>query len=351
MKNEFNSNLEQEEIYALEDVFTPQPNIFHLCVIFYILEGMRTYINFSFKEKTCSIQKLLDDINQYMNWLIPRLAKAIYDYTVLVVYGEMRYTNCHGHYYKGSYNEQNIFIFNHPLTKVTSSMASRRSYRQFIKYGTFYNPDTIKETAYIIFNPEFFKWDRSYGGTSWLDIAHLIDDYKKMSNFIFIDRAFDTQHNGGVFLDKATNIFDVNSTYSLKDFLDEKQTKDIFSLIYNYYGDVDYKTMKLIQRFYSICKIKHEEEIEKIRYTKYYSFECYIPDIYNSITIKDYGIKLNHMNRCFANITMRCHLHGNLTIYALEHRIPIEWGNEDFRKSFYNSKRNNYNSNSSSLPF
>lgn len=332
-----NFNIPTEEMYTLEDVFNPLPNLLNLASIFYILEGMKAYVSLSFKDRTPTVQRFLDDVSDYLNYISKHLSLAIYDYTVLVVYGEMRYTGEFGNYRAGSYNGWVGYVFNHPLLQYSASNSSRHNYTHNIKYGAFFTPESIKRTARIIFDTWYFNWSRNYGGEKWRKITNLIDDYRSLSHVVFIDKAFDTQHNTSVYLDKNAGIFASEDFYGLKDFLDDKREKTIFSIINDYSRLVDYKTMKFIQRFHGLCVFKYKETLKGLDDTGW-GTGAYVDDIYENMSLLTYGHNINLIEDLLSKITMQRYARGNLSVYALEHRKPIQWGSDDFGKLFYEWK-------------
>lgn len=199
--------------------------------IFYTLEALYTIVGNNMQFGMKSHERLYNDIIEYRNDFIPKLADALYDYTVMVVFGEMRHSKYHASHY----------IENIP----TSDMGRADAF----ELAKDYDPSNILETATILFDPARVRWDYLYGGYKWFLIAQHGLRRGRISDVIFCDTCFSLSHNQNPYLDKAqTNIFKIFNPEKYKNFLDYKfkhEPNDVIVCFSNYVG---YRLKKLIFR-------------------------------------------------------------------------------------------------------
>ena len=200
---------------------------------FYTLEALYTIVGNNMQFGMKSHEKLYDDIIEYRNDFIPKLADALYDYTVMVVFGEMRHSNYHA---------------SHSIDNIPTSEMGRADAFELAKD---YDPSNILETATILFNPARVRWESSYGGYKWLLIAQHGLQRGKINDVIFCDTCFSLSHNSNPYLDKnQTNIFEICSPERYKNFLDYKfeYAPDEVIMYFSRRPGVGYRLKKLIFR-------------------------------------------------------------------------------------------------------
>lgn len=134
-----------------------------------------------------------------------RFAAAIYDYTALVVAGELRHGEQRAsHSIKGYYE---------------------KSYRRDEVYSdcTFYTAESILAAGLRLFNPNLVRWEEGFGGEKWYQIAKAGSLKRNVSDEVFIDHCVDLSHNNSVYFDKGAGIFCLSAPERYKDFLDFKR--------------------------------------------------------------------------------------------------------------------------------
>lgn len=115
------------------------------------------------------------------------LANIIYDYTVMVVAGEMR----HGHTRSS-----------HHIAGFYDDTTSREGvYRECIRYSS----NSILTAGMTLFGPRT-NWNNSFGGEKWHAIAEAGLKKTNWSDVLFIDHCVDLTHNGSIYFDKNTDI-------------------------------------------------------------------------------------------------------------------------------------------------
>lgn len=134
---------------------------------------------------------------------IAQLARAIYDYTVLVAGTEMRWAS-----------EEAEFYYEEFYTP--SEMDRGEIYEEIPKYSDKF----LLKASMKIFN---VRWNRWYGGRKWRKIAEVGALYGKIPDVLFIDHCVDLMHNGSIYFDKDTNIFIFKDQYLYKKMLDKKR--------------------------------------------------------------------------------------------------------------------------------
>lgn len=163
---------------------------------FYLLDAIKGMVRFAdiqdaneriFTEKDRAIQgdSLLSALRlsatKEYDRLVERLAPNFLAYSIAAVGGELRY---------------------HRACSGTSLPASRdKAWKKFTKLVELKGAEVLFE-ADKLFN-EFGS--SSYGGKKWGDAAKVVGMYLKgsMPDWLFIDRVFTLQHNGGCFLNKV----------------------------------------------------------------------------------------------------------------------------------------------------
>lgn len=164
-----------------------------------------------------SYVKWQTDFSAFYNAYVERLAAAIYDYTALVVAGEMRHAKRRAEY---CLCDCDFFCKSRAETMIA-----------FKKY----NPDSILNAGKTLFSEQVL-WQNSYGGEKWRLIAEAGLMYNRFSPTVFVDRCVDLSHNNSVYFDKGARIMELKSVYSYDSFLDLKRTGDVSSVL----KDIEY---------------------------------------------------------------------------------------------------------------
>ena len=152
-----------------------------------------------------SHKRWLEDFIEYRNLYIDKLEQAIYDYTVLVVGGELRHAD--------EYCSFSLEGFPY---------AHRRS--DAYELVKDFSPEFILAAGEEGFSK--YEWEAGYGGSLWADIARAGTLRNKLGKIGFIDHCVDLSHNNSIYFDKLdSGIFWLNSSSMYKSFLDQKRTE------------------------------------------------------------------------------------------------------------------------------
>ena len=188
-----------------------------------------------------SHEKWLEDFNDYRDTYIDKLEQAIYDYTVMVVGGEIRH----------AYNHCSIYNPNAPIGGSRDS-----SYTSILEY----TPESIAYTAYRLFNDADY-WEHGYGGKPWANIAKTINLRNKLPKVAYIDHCVDLSHNTSPYFDKyQSNIFLLDSKHAYINLLNTKKDCSPMYLI-NYIGRASRHAYKLYKRAINLDILSHNIEI------------------------------------------------------------------------------------------
>jgi hypothetical protein len=174
-------------------------NAVNLAASFYTLQALEilVYEDINSHSRT----ELYNDIQEYKAMFTEKLSNALYDYTAIVVYGEMRHAKIRSEYY-------------YPSLPVSGS----REYAYNKAYD--YKPSSILNAGIELFDK---YWENSYGGEKWKIIANQVSLKNKINDTIFCDMCFSLSHNGAPYLDKSdSNIFYISSISEYVDNLDFK---------------------------------------------------------------------------------------------------------------------------------
>lgn len=185
-------------------------NIQALVEEFYAIEAVNALISVKsgssdFDPFRHSHSKWYDDFMEFRTEYAHKLSSAIYDYTVLVVAGELR----HAHYQCAREIE------GYETKDVTRDCMYTRSKN--------YSSESILKAGDILFDKKY-RWMRYFGGPKWQKIAKAGLLRSKLNDIIFIDHCVDLSHNCSVYFDKGANIFGMpqgNNNY--KEFLNLKR--------------------------------------------------------------------------------------------------------------------------------
>jgi len=216
-------------------------SIYVLVQEFYALEAISAMLfvnnHNNFEPMKHSHSRWYRDFNTFRDEYIRRFANAIFDYTVLVVAGELRHcTSKASHYIYGYYNGE----------------CERNDVYNDCKG---YNPRDVLAAGIRMFDTAFVEWGRAFGGDKWYQIAKagLLKD--KVSDCIFVDHCVDLSHNNSVYFDKSAGIFYLDSRSHYKNFLDFKRSCEPQTLIQERQG---YQFSSLLKRAFTLNIIEEQ---------------------------------------------------------------------------------------------
>jgi len=167
------------------------------------------------------------DFTEFKDKYINKFATAIYDYTVSVVAGELRHC-----IEKASYHIKEYYC-----TYLSRDAVCHEC--------SVYRARDILEAGIRMFDTEQVKWERSYGGEKWKQIAKAGLMKSKVSDCVFIDHCVDLSHNSNVYFDKGAGVFYLHSKDDYQNFLDLKYSCEPQVLISEKQG---YTFNKLLRR-------------------------------------------------------------------------------------------------------
>ena len=187
---------------------------------FYIVESVKCLLADKDSDYTPfrhSHEAWKERFDTYADSFNERLAHLLYDYTALVVAGEMR----------------------HCVDKASHTLTDR----QWISTCTHTDRETCYERAPLHWNAESIlksgvaafgsdvMWVSGYGGKKWCAIAEAGLMYKKVPDVIFIDHCVDLTHNGSIYFDKGAGLINLDYTQEYLDFLDFKYSAHPMSIV------------------------------------------------------------------------------------------------------------------------
>jgi len=195
---------------------------------FYVLEALHVAVAEKTEFGKYSAEKLLDDILEFKQRFVRKLSQALFDYTVSVVYGEMRHAYIRAYYYYPS---------------IDSAWDRKQAYNKSRNY----EPYSVLNAAVKQFD---VKWVSGYGGSAWKNIAKSVLLRPKLPDHVFCDMCFSLSHNNAPYLDKdQSDIFYLSSPTKYVTFLDIKFSNvQPEQLIVDYCNAVGYYLRKLIYR-------------------------------------------------------------------------------------------------------
>lgn len=245
INDDMSQRLSQSPIYELDDIIDKRVNIKVIYSIFYVLTGMQAILGRKEFDFYYSCENLRKDIENYLNYITDIFSKMLYEYTVLVTFGELRYA-------EDKTNQRAVYVKNllPQRLKINSNFLYKRNYyKSYLAIATDFSPESICQTGMLLFNN--LCWEREYGGKNWGVIADIIQKYKQYPAHVFIDYCSDIEHNSGSYLNKDCGLFKGNSE-DLHRILDIKRNNSIFTLIDYVRCNLDAKTVKLIIRFINV---------------------------------------------------------------------------------------------------
>lgn len=159
--------------------------------------------NSKFEPFRHSHKRWMEDFIEYRNLYIDKLEQVIYDYTVLVVGGELRHASEYCSFALEGFPYAN----------------SRSDAYELVKD---FSPDFILAAGEEGFSK--YEWEEGYGGRLWADIARAGTLRNKLGKIGFIDHCVDLSHNNSVYFDKSdSDIFWLYSLSMYENFLDQKR--------------------------------------------------------------------------------------------------------------------------------
>lgn len=178
---------------------------------FYSLEALTCYANTIPEDRRFlpSVAKWLNDLYTYREKFINQFAKAIFDYTVTVVAGEM----CH------CYEQADHFLDGEVLP-------SRNTETRNSVYAkcTQWTARSILSAGVALFDPYVVGWEENYGGEKWCNIAKAGLLYYTLPAVAYVDHCIDLSHNNSVYFDKGAGIFCfAGGSDAYRDYLDLKR--------------------------------------------------------------------------------------------------------------------------------
>ncbi len=180
-----------------------------VCVVqeFYALQTIEA-LPWKVEKFKKSHERWLHEFRTYKQLIEQKFAKALEDYTALVVYGELRHA-------------ENRAEFYHP--DISQGGPRSSSYEE----ATLYDTLSIAVTGHIHFTEQ--RWRASFGGEKWGQIAHALvcrlrPSHHFDNNVVFIDHCVDLSHNSSHYMDKSdSKIFTISDGHKYRLVLDAKR--------------------------------------------------------------------------------------------------------------------------------
>lgn len=158
------------------------------------------------------------DFTEFQESFINKFASAIYDYTALVVAGEMRHGKWKASHYIRDY--------------YTNSSCREDVYQDC----SCYRACDILLAGLRLFDPKRVNWDDSFGGEKWYHIAKAGLLRGMVSDEVFIDHCVDLSHNNSIYFDKSAGIFYLHRQRDYEEFLDFKRICEPQDLVKGQFG-------------------------------------------------------------------------------------------------------------------
>lgn len=241
---------------------------------FYTLESLHYVVSQRTEFGRKSAEKLLADIEEFKEIYTEKLANMLFDYSAMVVFGEMRHS-------KDKCSWSNVDI---PVG------GSRSDSYEVAKE---YNPYDILRAGEKLFAQ---KWSPSYGGEAWKKISKAVLLRDKINNQVFCDMCFSLSHNNSIYLDKdTTNMFKLGNSTKYKHVLDLKFTENDPEIVINHCVDQTGWYLTQLVRRAILLGLLHNVDLLLLRkyreektYSPSYEYLTYIrPDV-AELTILNY---------------------------------------------------------------
>ena len=207
--------LYQEKVKSLDICFLVQE--------FYAMEAVMALLiarKSGFETLRHSHERWRSDFESFRDDYVKKLAAAIYDYTVLVVAGELRHCERRASEY---------------LSGFFSDLTPRcEVYYNSIKYRA----QDILAAGVKMFDVTNVSWNKSYGGKLWMQIAQAGQKKDDLSDSVFIDHCVDLSHNSGIYFDKGAGILILKNKERYKVILDNKRICEPRAFLCQNYGSM-----------------------------------------------------------------------------------------------------------------
>lgn len=314
IKNDMFEHFSQSPVYELDDIIDPRVKVEIIYSIFYVLIGMKAILDrpeFNFYH---SVEVLRKDIEDYLNYISGIFSKMLYEYTVIAVFGELRYVS-----FRTSIATTKI---NNKLIQETSDTSyynsgDRNRYRAYLEFVDRFSPKSIYQAGIVLFKN--LHWEKEYGGDNWARIADIINKYEHLPAQVFIDYCADIEHNSGCYLNKSCGLF--YPGISIKHILNAKRILCLSDVIKEVRSNLDTKTFKLYERFVGIMGFLLGNNVPNL------------PDTFLSKNgfhnFENYTYVLNLLKKRQDSI-----MYNNLEVFKLSLYKPKEFGTEDLRQYY-----------------
>lgn len=215
---------------------------------FYALEALKCLMLPSLKEKSGftphrhSHERWRERLESFAKEFNSRLARLLYDYTALVVAGEIRHT---------IQEASHRLIDDEFFARETEWDVDHQTYDGgrdrigcYQSINRYYSADSILKAGRAIFGP-LVDWSQRYGGEKWLAIAEAGLLYGKIPDTAFIDHCVDLSHNGSIYFDKKAGLLWLESNARYIEFLDYKRAISDPRSLLQYYATKSIDLAKL----------------------------------------------------------------------------------------------------------
>ena len=184
-------------------------NIQFLVQEFYALEAISALLSQNkdnkFEPMRHSHNRWYRDFNDFRSEYIGKFASALFDYTVLVVAGELRHSG----------NQSSQYIAEY----YTSELQRNAVYGECAVYRAV----DMLAAGVRLFDTRLVTWNSGFGGEKWKQIAKAGLMKGKVCDGVFIDHCVDLSHNNSVYFDKGAGMFHLSSGLHYREFLNLKQ--------------------------------------------------------------------------------------------------------------------------------
>lgn len=165
----------------------------NLIRIFYVIESVSALLinNMGFVPFKHSHEKWRSDFDEFSRNFVSSLARLLFDYTALVVAGEIRHCDRRADHepreyisFVGSYSRDYVYNID----------------------AKDYDPQSLLRLGEKVFDEHKVSWRYRYGGDKWRIISKAGLMYGKVPDSVFIDHCVDLTHNGSIYFDKGAGL-------------------------------------------------------------------------------------------------------------------------------------------------
>lgn len=314
IKNDMFKHFSQSPIYELDDIFDTRVKVEIIYSIFYVLVGMKAILDrpeFNFYH---SVETLRKDIEDYLNYISNIFSRMLYEYTVIAVFGELRYA--------GVKTSGAVISINNKLIQEMSNISyynlgDRNRYHAYLEFIDRFTPKSIYQTGITLFKN--LRWEKEYGGDNWARIADIINKYEHLPTQVFIDYCADIEHNSGCYLNKSCGLF--HPEISMNYILNAKRDLCLSDVVERVRNNLDVKTFKLYERFVSIMGFLLGNSGLNLPYT----FQS--QNGFHNFGNYTYALSRLKMNQ-------NSMMYNNLEVFKLSLYKPKKFGTEDLRQYY-----------------